>query len=111
MKRPPVFDRLSAGLHEGVLFARGELNLRTVELPAPPPVLRAVELVRLRRRLNMSQGVLAHLLNVTPKTVQSWEQGTRRPSRVALRLLQILRARPEVVCQVAGVRGTPAAPG
>jgi putative transcriptional regulator len=111
MKRPPVLDRLRAGLRQGVQFARGELSLRTVEVPAPAPVLRAADLVRLRRRLNVSQEELAHLLNVTPKTVQSWEQGARRPSRVALQLLQILRARPEVVCQVAGVRGTRAAPG
>jgi putative transcriptional regulator len=105
-QRPALFERLQAGLEEGIQFARNELTLRTTEIPERPPDLRAREVLRLRQQLKMSQGVFARMLNVSSKTVQSWEQGERRPSRAALRLLQILGALPEEVCQVIGVRRT-----
>jgi putative transcriptional regulator len=100
-----LFERLRTGLEEGIHFARNELNLRTTEVPERPPDLRPQEVRHLRQQLNMSQGVFARMLNVSPRTVHSWEQGERKPSQAALRLLQILGARPEVVCEVVGVRG------
>jgi len=99
-----LFERLRTGLVEGLQFARDELNLRNMEVPELPPALRPHEVRHLRQQLNMSQGLFARMLNVSPKTVQSWEQGERKPSQAALRLLQVLAARPEVVFQVAGVR-------
>jgi len=108
-ERPALVERLKTGLEEGVQFARDELTLRTTEVPALPPALRPQEVRRLRQQLNMSQGVFARMLNVSPKTVQSWEQGERKPSQAALRLLQILAARPEVVCQVVGIHAGGAA--
>lgn len=45
----------------------------------------------------MSQAVFAATLNVSKKTVQSWEQGWRTPSDVALRMLQVIDRNPEVV--------------
>ena len=56
----------------------------------------------------MSQAVFARLLNVSTKTVQSWEQGTRKPSRAALRLIQIFGKNPDGVLKVAGVSGSSA---
>jgi putative transcriptional regulator len=103
-KRPSLFERLKTGLQEGIGFAREELSLRTTEVPDRPPAFPAAKVMRLRRRLRMSQGVFARMLNVSPKTVQSWEQGERQPSQAALRLLQILGARPGVVCAIVGLR-------
>ncbi len=103
-KRQPLFDRLKRGLEEGIRFARGELNLRTTVIPERPPALRARDVVRLRNRLNMSQSVFARVLNVSTKTLQSWEQGTRRPSQAALRLLQVLSEQPGTVMQAAGLK-------
>ena len=51
----------------------------------------------LRRDLRMSQSVFAATLNVSIKTVQSWEQGLRAPNQASLRLLQIIRTQPSVV--------------
>ena len=42
----------------------------------------------------MSQGVLAGYLNVSVKTVQSWEQGTRSPKAGEARLLQLFAVDP-----------------
>ena len=52
--------------------------------------------VRAIRRgvLNVSQALFARLLNVAPQTVHAWEQGRRRPSGPALRLLWLARRDP-----------------
>lgn len=105
-ERPSLFERLKTGLEEGIQFARGELNLRTTELPDRPPAVSAKRVVQLRKRLGMSQGVFARMLNVSSKTVQSWEQGERQPSSAALRLLQILDARPRMVYRIVGLGRT-----
>lgn len=102
-QRRPIFERLRASLEEGIQFARGELNLRTTLVPSRPPRISSVEIVRLRKRMGMSQSVFARTLNVSAKTVQSWEQGERKPSQAALRLLQIIAVRPKVVGEVVGI--------
>jgi putative transcriptional regulator len=48
----------------------------------------------------MSQFVFASVLNVSVKTVQSWEQGERRPSHAALRLLEIIAANPVIAGRI-----------
>ncbi len=45
----------------------------------------------------MFESVFARYLNVSVKTVQSWEQGIGKPSGAALKLLTIAKARPEVL--------------
>ena len=74
--------------------ARGLMTLRTVTVPKPPPSRPHLQLGRIRRRAGMSQGVLAGYLNVSVKTVQSWEQGTRVPRAGDARLIQLFAADP-----------------
>lgn len=94
------FDRVKKGLEDSIAHSRGELSLRTTTLPLPPAPAPPARVLALRRRLKMSQSVFAATLNVSPKLVQSWEQGSRRPSRGDLRLLQILEQRPQLVREV-----------
>jgi putative transcriptional regulator len=105
--RKPLFDRLKAGLEEAIRHAKGEITLKTttLELPDSPPAVRADELSKLRIESGMSQAVFARMLNVSTKTVQSWEQGARKPSQAALRLIQVFRADPASVLQVVGMSG------
>jgi putative transcriptional regulator len=98
-----VFQQIKEGLEDGIRFTRGQLTLRTAVVPTPPPEVSAGDIVRLREDLNISQGVLAQILNVSPKTIQSWEQGERTPSQAALRLIQVFKANPTVVCQIVGI--------
>jgi putative transcriptional regulator len=68
-KDKPLFERLKEGLNEGIDFARGTLDLRTTVVPERPPNLHALDVVRLRKRVNMSQGMFARMLNVSTKTI------------------------------------------
>jgi putative transcriptional regulator len=110
-ERPSLFERLKAGLQEGVQFAQGKRKLRTTVIPDLPPALHPQDVLQLRQRLHMSQPEFARLMNVSVKTVQTWEQGTRSPSQAAGRLLQVLRAQPEMVCAVVGIPGPAEAAG
>jgi putative transcriptional regulator len=101
-KRPNLFARLKGALEEGVRFAQGDVDLRTTAVPDRPPTWHAPDIRRLRERLELSQGAFAGMLNVSLKTVQSWEQGERQPAQAALRLLQVLAADPSVVCKIIG---------
>ena len=51
------------------------------------------EIRALRERENVSQGVFAVYLNVSPSTVQKWERGEVRPQNAALRLLSMIHAK------------------
>jgi putative transcriptional regulator len=106
-RRKPLFERWKTGLQQGIRHAKGEITLKTMTLegPDPPPKVGAHELTRLRRETGMSQAVFAGVLNVSTKTIQSWEQGTRRPSQAALRLIQVFRQDPSRVLQAAGITG------
>ncbi|HUG19106.1 MAG TPA: helix-turn-helix domain-containing protein [Planctomycetaceae bacterium] len=102
-RRSRLFERLKQGLEEGIQHAKGELTLRTVEVPEEPPEIDAKTLAALRDRAAMSQAVFAKMLNVSTKTLQSWEQGVRQPSDASRRLIQIFSSDPEVICRSAGL--------
>jgi putative transcriptional regulator len=106
-KRLPVADQIRKGLEEAILHAKGEITLKTTtqELPDRPPEIGTEELSKQRLESGMSQYVFARMLNVSIKTVQSWEHGTRKPSQAALRLIQMYRQNPSVVLEVVGMPG------
>jgi putative transcriptional regulator len=73
------------------------IDLRTLELPSRPKPLKPADIRVLRVRLNASQALLARLLNVSSNTVESWEQGIRKPRQATLKLLHIARKNPSVL--------------
>ncbi len=107
--RKPLFERLQAGLKEGIQFAQGKLSLRATIIPDAPPRFEARDVIQLRREFRVSQFVFAQMLNVSAKTLQSWEQGTRQPSKASLRLLQMFKEKPQTVLKVIGIANSVAA--
>lgn len=86
------FNGLKAGLEEIIAYKEGKIDLRSeeIELPEPPAKYKAKDIKRIRQRNSYSQGVFSRILNVSTKTVQSWESGQRIPTRSALRLLELV---------------------
>ena len=95
--RKSLFHRLKKSLEEAGEFTSGELTLKTCTVPEPPPTYTPKRITRVRKSLHMSQGVFAHVLNVSTKTVQSWEQGLREPTQAAQRLLEVIEKKPEII--------------
>lgn len=60
----------------------------------------ANEIVAIRLKTGLSQARFAAALRISPRTLQQWEQGRRRPSGAAKTLLQIIGRHPEVLREV-----------
>jgi putative transcriptional regulator len=94
------FEELKAGLTSAIEHAKGKRkDLRTTTLPRPPKEMSANQIAKLRNQLNVSQAVFARYLNISPKTVQSWEQGQGKPSGASLKLLTIAMKNPEILLE------------
>lgn len=86
------FDNLKEGFEDVINFEKGKVTLRTksIELPNPPSQYSAKDVKKIRSKWHYSQGIFAIILNVSVKTVRSWESGERTPSHAALRLLELI---------------------
>ena len=54
------------------------------------PDYTAVQLKKIRESAKVSQPIFAMYLNTSESTVQKWEAGTKKPSGMALKLLDIV---------------------
>ena len=93
------FELISEAIEEALESPR-KIRRFEVEMPDPAPEFGAGEVRRVREALKFSQHVFAHVLNVSPKTVQAWEQGGRKPDGAARRLLQIIAAEPSLFTRI-----------
>ncbi len=62
--------------------------------------LTAKEVMEIRKELDLTQVVFAHMVGESPSAVQHWEQGIRRPSGAASRLLRIIKNHPELASEL-----------
>jgi len=97
-----AFADLKEAMEDAVAFERGkrrELKVTRIQAPRPPKAMSPRDIAQIRERLNCSQAVFAMMLNISPKTVQAWEQGSREPGDAALKLLTIAKNHPEVLLE------------
>lgn len=60
----------------------------------------ANDIVAARLKTGLSQRQFASALQISPRTLQQWEQGRRQPSGAAATLLKIVARHPEVLRDV-----------
>ena len=82
---------------EGFATGHAPARERTVSLPPPVKAMPARQIRALRLQLGCTQMEFAALLNVPKVTAISWENGTRKPSGAALRLLAVAKHHPEAL--------------
>src|SRR4029077_18114696 len=77
--------------HADHLEGKKKVTMRVTNLVLPTAIeaIPPKEISGIRLRLNASHTLFAPLLNVPLATARSWEQGKRRPSGAALRLLDL----------------------
>lgn len=90
-------SRILRSVHKSAkrLHAAGhmdDLTMREFDALCLPPVrdYSAKDVRRIRTKAKASQGVFAAYLNVGKTTVAAWEQGTKRPSGAAVKLLDLV---------------------
>lgn len=86
-----MYKVLDEALSEALEYVRGNVKLpsKVVFIPDAPKLYKAKDIKNMRGKLQFSQKDFAAWLNVSLNTVQSWEQGIRKPNHSALRLLEI----------------------
>lgn len=94
-----TFAELMKSAKQALAYERGEVSGHRVTRIAVPRPMSSTDIARIRQQLKYSQSVFARMLNVSPKTVQAWEQGVRVPSDAALKLLTIAKRHPEVLLE------------
>ena len=84
-------------IHEGAQDLRkagvmDDVTLREFDALCLPAVRKytPAEIKRIRLRTRTSQGVFAHYLNTSIYTVQKREQGSNKPNRPSMKLLDIV---------------------
>jgi len=73
--------------------AIGKATMRDFDISCltVPVEIGPLEIKRIREANHVSQPVFARYLNTSESTVEKWETGAKRPSNMALKLLDIVR--------------------
>jgi putative transcriptional regulator len=88
--KPKMFEELLESVREGGAILRGQRKpSRRVEIGSSG--VRAI-----RGRTSLSQSEFAHLIGVSVKTLQNWEQDRRHPTGPAAALLRIIASEPQL---------------
>jgi putative transcriptional regulator len=85
------FDNLVTSVRQAGRIRRGQMPPSRVTEFAP------VDVKAVRQRLGKSQAEFARMIGVSLATLQSWEQGRRRPEGPARALLKVAAENPEAV--------------
>jgi putative transcriptional regulator len=104
MKKRNLFAELSEGFDALAAERAGKITLRQHVVEAQPvPELSAVDLVDLRKRLNLSRTVFARYLRTNERTLENWEQGRARPNAQAVLLIKLVERYPDTVDRLAAI--------
>jgi len=92
-----VSEGILQGLREAVKYTDGNLEARTFVRSFSPvrDSISADEIREIRNNLGMTQSIFAGVIGVSPKTVESWENGRYSPDGAARRLISILQDDPD----------------
>jgi len=85
-----VLHETAQDLHEAGVM--NKQTMREFDVMCLPPIKNYTpkQIKRIRERNHVSQTVFAAYLNTTPSTIQKWEQGQKKPSNLALKLLSLV---------------------
>lgn len=83
----------AAGLHRAGLLDKATMREFDASCLTAVAEISPKQIVALRRRERISQGVFARYLNVRPKLVSEWERGEKKPSGPSLKLLSIVKSK------------------
>jgi putative transcriptional regulator len=80
----------AAALHKVGAMDKATMKAFDLACIAQTPHLEAAQIKKIRESVKVSQPVFAIYLNTSESTVQKWEAGTKKPSGMALKLLNIV---------------------
>jgi len=69
-----------------------DITMRNIENLCLPEIndYSPAQIISIRKRFKLSQAALASIFNISPSTVQKWEQGNKKPAGASRKLLDIM---------------------
>lgn len=97
MKKSRIIEEMyetAKDFHEGGLIDKRRMEEYDAMYKAcQVPKYNGAQVKALRNKLNISQSVLAMIINASAATVRAWEIGNKNPSGPSCKLLQLLETR------------------
>ena len=82
------FSGLMEGLEEALAYSKGQASAETFVRKRSLP---AVNVLRIRESLCMTQKAFAAVLGVSCRTVEAWESGKTNPTPTAKKLMHLIQ--------------------
>lgn len=79
-----------AGMYSAGTIDKATMRRFDESCLSKPPAMDARRIKRIREKQKVSQPVFARYLNTSESTVEKWESGAKKPSGMALKLLDIV---------------------
>ncbi len=91
--RQSIADSITKTVHD--LNESGlvdNITMKNIEKLCLPEIkeFSPIEIISIRRKFKLSQAALARVFNISPSTVQKWEQGNKKPAGASKKLLDII---------------------
>ena len=87
------YDDLSLSLNQALAIAKGDVEpSRQFSYDMP-------DIKLIRAKTGLSQQQFADKLNISSRTLQNWEQGTRNPTGAAVTLMRLLDKQPDLIAE------------
>jgi putative transcriptional regulator len=65
-------------------------NIENLCIPEIQAEYTPEKIISIRKKFRLSQAALASIFNISPSTVQKWEQGNKKPAGASKKLLDII---------------------
>ena len=97
-------EKLIQSAKQAEEHSAGKKRLRTNVIEIKPvPNYGPQQIKDIRAKLGLTQGLMGGIIGVSPKTIEAWEVGFRRPSGAAMRVLAELDTNPNYFNKIAKV--------
>ena len=95
-------ERVIKSLQSIIDYQNGDTTkcrVRVTEIPNIEPITEysKEKIKEIRQKTNLPQKYFADLVGVTPRAVEAWESGTRKPTGTAKRIFQMIDRDPAVI--------------
>ncbi len=85
------YNDLETSLNQALAIAKGELE------PSREFAYEVPNVKEIRAKTGLTQMQFANKLNISPRTLQNWEQGTRNPTGATITLMRLLDTNPNLL--------------
>ncbi len=106
MSKRNIGNEVIEGMQEAIKYMRGKKTRAITHKIAIPE---NIDVKSIRAKLHLSRPVFASRFGFSPRTIQHWEQGSRRPQGAARILLLLLQREPETIEKILNYKNSRAA--